>query len=483
MSISSNPEGTRTYGPLYTIQDNPPALAAKSLDELLTPDIKFVRVQWIDLINTTRYRVLPVSYFRRLYADPNSRAGISLSKVVFGIVGLQTAPGFGAVGEYLYVPDLGSWRVCTYAPGHASVMGWFQENAPLPGKGLTVDLCPRTILRRIEREAQEKAGVSFLIGVESEFILMSATAPEPVFVNHADWSAAAKTRTGSVESLVLEEIAQCLLDAGVELQMYHAESAPGQYEVVTGPLTPLAAADTLVFTRETIYNVANKHGLRATFAPRLHTDSCGNGAHAHVSVHGPPTAPRAADAACAPTLTPTERSFLQGILGHLPGICALTLPTAASYARVVDGIWSGGTYACWGTSNREVPVRLCGPPGHRHFEVKSVDATATPHLAIAALLGSGLKSILDGALLGVSDCPKPVPEMTTEERVMLGVSSALRLPKTITDARKALAADEHLNSVLGEEFVDTYIRVNETLEKFMRGKNEKDTVRKLIEYF
>ena len=47
-----------------------------------------------------------------------------------------------------------------------------------------------------------------------------------------------------------------------------------QYEVVTGPLPPLEAADALVFTRETIYNIANKHGLKATFSPRLHTDSC-----------------------------------------------------------------------------------------------------------------------------------------------------------------------------------------------------------------
>ena len=47
-----------------------------------------------------------------------------------------------------------------------------------------------------------------------------------------------------------------------------------QYEVITGPLPPLEAADALVFTRETIYNVANKHGFKATFSPRLHLDSC-----------------------------------------------------------------------------------------------------------------------------------------------------------------------------------------------------------------
>ncbi|KAI0642082.1 FLU1-II [Trametes meyenii] len=470
------------YGALYTAHHNSPA-PAQSLDDLLTPDIKFVRVQWIDFINTTRYRVLSANYFRRLFADPNSRPGITISRGGLGVVGLQMTPGFDAVGEYLYVPDLGSWRVCTYAPSHASVMGWFQEKTPLPNKGLATHLCPRTLLHRIEREAKEKAGVSFLVGVESEFILMSATSPEFVVVNNADWSTAAKMRTGSVETIVLEEIAQCLLDAGIELQLYHAEAAPGQYEVVTGPMTPLMAADTLVFTRETVYNVANKHGLRATFAPRVHADSCGSGAHAHVSVHGPSTASRAADAAYAPDLTPTERSFLQGILGHIPGICALTLPTAASYARVADGIWSGGTYACWGTSNREAPVRLCGPPGHRHFEVKSVDATATPHLAIATIIGSGLKGILNGELLAVMDCPKPIPKMTSEERATFGVSNPLRLPKTITDARNALAADENLKSVLGEEFVNTYIRVNETMEKYMRGKDDKDTARKLVEYF
>lgn len=47
-----------------------------------------------------------------------------------------------------------------------------------------------------------------------------------------------------------------------------------QYEVVTGPLPPLEAADALICTRETIYNVSSKYGLRATFAPKLYANSC-----------------------------------------------------------------------------------------------------------------------------------------------------------------------------------------------------------------
>jgi glutamine synthetase len=78
--------------------------------------------------------------------------------------------------------------------------------------------------------------------------------------------------------------------SGIELQMYHSEAAPGQvsspslytallhlhsqYEVITGPLSPLKAADALVHTREIIYNIANKHGLRATLAPRVYKNSC-----------------------------------------------------------------------------------------------------------------------------------------------------------------------------------------------------------------
>ncbi|TBU27388.1 glutamine synthetase/guanido kinase [Dichomitus squalens] len=468
------------YGVLYTPDPTASSIPAKSVDELLTPAIKFVRIQWIDFINTVRFRVVPASYFRALYANPASRPGVGLGTVALGLVGLATAPGFSPVGGYIYVPDLASWRVCPYAPGHASVMGWFEERTPSPETGLSVAICPRTILDRLVKEAQDKAGVSFLIGMEFEFILVTQIRPEVAYASNADWSTSAKLRTGSAETQALEEIAQCLLDAGIELQMYHAEAAPGQYEIVTGPLAPLEAADAVVFTREAIYNIAHKHGFKATFAPRVHNNSAGSGAHTNISVHGGNNAPRAADAASAPNLTPAERSFLQGVLAHLPAICALTLPTAASYARMQDGIWSGGTLACWGTENRESPVRLCGPQGHYRFEVRPVDGTATPHLAFAALLGAGLRGILDGAVLTTGDCPTPAFQMSDAEKRAVGLENALRLPQTIEDARKSLGLDAVLKTALGEEFIEKYLGL---LQTFMAGNNDKETIEKLIEYF
>ncbi|KAH9918703.1 glutamine synthetase/guanido kinase [Epithele typhae] len=456
----ASPQGA-PYGVLYDYQ--------KPLKDLANANIKFVRIQWIDYINTVRFRVVPTRYFLEMHGIRNGaeavapannvRPGIGLTKASLGLVGLNVAPGFGAVGEHLYVPDLSSWRVCTYAPGHASVMGYLQEKTPHPQHGLTVPLCPRTLLKRIVDDA-EMAGIRYLVGVESEFILLKQTRPAPVFAAIGDWSCSSKTRTGSAEAAILERIATCLLDAGVELQMYHAEAAPGQFEVVTGPLPPLEAADALVFTRETIYNVAHSHGYKAPSRRASTTIR-----------HLLPRAPRAADAALAPTLTPAERSFLAGVLAHLPAALALTLPTAASYARMRDGVWAGGTYACWGTYNREAPLRACGGAGAHHFEAKCVDGTSAPHLALAALLAAGTRG--------------PVAEMSAEEReaVGLGEGRVKRLPLSIGEAREALRKDAVMREMLGEEFVSAYLGVNELMERWMKGKDEAETTVKLVEYF
>jgi glutamine synthetase len=123
------------------------------------------------------------------------------------------------------------------------------------------------------REAS-KRGVSFLTGFEIEFILLKSTDPQAEPISTHDWTTTASIYTGSTGAIVLEEIADALQAGGVEVQMYHAEAAPGQYEIVTGPLSPLQAADALVYSHEVIYNIANKHKLRATFAPRVFDYSC-----------------------------------------------------------------------------------------------------------------------------------------------------------------------------------------------------------------
>ena len=72
------------------------------------------------------------------------------------------------------------------------------------------------------------------MGFETEFILLKNTNPIEA-VNRHGWCNSAALASGTTETQVLEEIADALRAADIELQMYHAEAAPGQYEIVTVP--------------------------------------------------------------------------------------------------------------------------------------------------------------------------------------------------------------------------------------------------------
>ena len=227
--------------------------------------------------------------------------------------------------------------------------------------------------------------------------------------------------------------------------------------MVTGPLAPLEAADALVHTREIITNTAAKHSLHATFAPRIYMDSAGSSTHTHISVHSK------SNVKTPEKISPVEASFLSSVLTHLPALTALTLPIPASYKRVVDGVWSGGTYVYWGTENREAPVRLSNAtsPSSRNFEIRFVDGTSNPYLALAGILGVGFAGIEGNVELTVQDCPGPptAANMSEEGRQAFGITQRMSL--TWEESRKRLSENALLRDrVLGPELVEKYLAVN-----------------------
>ncbi|KAJ6630997.1 hypothetical protein B0H10DRAFT_702781 [Mycena sp. CBHHK59/15] len=441
----------------------------------------YVRIYWVDLVNIRRCRIVPVEYFKTLLKT--NRPGVNIAKVCLGLVHLMTAPGFLPIGEYLYAIDIATLKPCPFAPGHMVVLGQFEEKTPVPGTDgnhtVKVNLCPRTLLRRIAEEVKKSHDTEFLVGFETEFILLKSTDPvEPSNIH--DWSASDGLLAGSTESIVLQEIADAVRASGIALEMFHPEAAPGQYEVVTGPLSPLEAADALIYTREIIVQIAAKHGLHATFAPRPFMNSTGSAAHVHISVHS------STEKKTASGLSKHESAFLAAVLDHLPAILAITLPTSASYKRMADGVWSGGTYVCYGTENREAPIRLtnAASPSSRNFEARFVDGTANPHLALAAVFAAGLIGLRTMMELQVKDCPGPqsAAQMTESERQALGITK--RLPLNIGDARKNLEQDSALGDVLGRELVEKFLSVNKTLENALtQDEHETQQLTRLVKFY
>src|SRR5206468_3418989 len=65
------------------------------------------------------------------------------------------------------------------------------------------------------------------------------------------------------------------------------ELGHGQQELSIRHAPALAAADRQVLYRETVWNVAYRHGLYASLAPKPLANQAGNGAHIHSSLWDP----------------------------------------------------------------------------------------------------------------------------------------------------------------------------------------------------
>ncbi len=149
------------------------------------------------------------------------------------------------------------------------------------------------------------------------------------------------------------------------------------------------------------------------------------------------------------------------MLEHLQALPAVTLPIPPSFNRVSDHNWAGGTYICWGSENREAPIRLVNEssPSSRRFEMRFVDATASPYLVLASILTAGLDGLHKRQALTMKNCAAEVPaDMTVEERKAYGITR--RLPLTYEESRTYFEQNELFKRAFGENFVKKYLSVN-----------------------
>ncbi|QRV82041.1 glutamine synthetase [Ceratobasidium sp. AG-Ba] len=447
--------------------------APPSLPTLITSlkiqNIKFVRLVWVDYVNLIRYRVIPINHFTSvvgsklirsfssLDSEQLAEGGISIVQAGLGLVtndGLP--PGLSTSGDCDLKPDFSSMWKPTYAPCHAYMMGRFFHKSH--DGGAELDICPRTILQRVVERAERQHGAKFLVGFETEFILLHQDGSP---ASTGAWSTTRKLQCGPVTNCV-HEIAQTILDAGIELQLYHAESADGQYEVVTGPMGPIQAADALVATREIIYNVAQKYNLQATLCPRMYSHQAGTAAHVHISIQSahsntPSSHPD------VPDLPKDLASLMSGVLAHLPTICAFTLPLDASYARVMDGVWSGGAWVNWGRENKEAPLRLCGSGKNFNVELKAFDGLANPYFGLAAVLAGGITGLRDERTLEMRDCRILASQLTEERRKEMHIGTKMPTRSIVFEPET-----EERSNFLKEWLPDDAWALYKTVRKFER---------------
>lgn len=393
--------------------------------------IEFVRFQWVDFSATVRVRIVTVRQALRLAGEGLS---ISVASPITRAILLDGTLNEVSTGEKdSLVPDWSTLVVCHYQAGHASVICALEEG----GRGF--DICPRSLLKKVEREVEEKHGMTFRVGVEVEFYL-AASAKSTAPVN----AVAAYCSTATLRSpylAVLEDSVRAIELAHIPVWTFHSELVAGMFEISTEPMSPLKVADAIVYIQEAIKATAVKHGLHATMHPKPFDETHGVGQHLHISLSSDAKAD----------------SFLAGVLDSVPAISAISMPNFDSYLR---GDFAGGEWVSWDKENRTASVRKIG---NAYWEFRFIDSTANNYLTLATILGVGMAALEKGQELRMKPLLGREAVLDEESRRELGIEK--RTPRDLKDAIEALKEDKAVKTVLGKPLWEKFIYYKENEAK------------------
>jgi glutamine synthetase len=238
------------------------------------------------------------------------------------------------------------------------------------------------------------------------------------------------------------------------------EYGAGQQEISIRHTDLIKAADRHLWTKETAKVVARHHNLVASFAPKPFPDLVGSGGHLHLSLWDTTTGSNVLHDSSAPRgFSRLGEHFVAGVLNHLPALSAITCPTVNSYKRLQPHAWASA-FVCYGYDNREAAVRIPStfwgdPAASANIELKTVDNSSNPYLALGAFMAAGLDGItreLDpGSALDVD--PGFLDDAEREQR------GYHRLPSSLDAAVDALERDTVITEALGSELADAFIKI------------------------
>jgi glutamine synthetase len=401
----------------------------------------------------TRVKIVPLRRFEDV-----AKYGVGLSNAfsVFLVNDTMTsAPGLeGPAGDTRLIPDPASAVALAASPGWA-IAAVDQRTQD----GDTWPPCGRSFARRM-LERLKDAGLELRGAYELEFFLGWRTRPgetdepdptpshlgpgysAPVLVDHEAFSG---------------DLIRSLETQGTGVMQFHPEYSTGQFELSVPHRAGVALADTNLVARHTIRAVARAHGMAVSFAPVVFAGLVGNGDHLHLSLwnrrgrnvfHGG-DGPEG--------MTPQAESFTAGVLASLPAIVGISCPSVASYFRLQPHRWSG-PWACWGRENREAGLRfVTGMSGDRpmeaNLEVKPVDGSANPYLALGSIVAAGLDGLERDLRL-----PEPVTvdpaSLSAAERRKAKVT---QLPSSLDAAIPELERSTVLREAMGDMLFDSFV--------------------------
>jgi glutamine synthetase len=425
---------------------------AKQLREAFeTHGIRRVKVGGHDVDGILRGKYLALDKFWAALEDP-----IGFCDVIFGWDAADALyDNARLTGWHTGYPDAraridpSTFRVLPWEPDTAAFLLDFEQE-----DGASHPACPRGVLKRVIAHARS-LGFAPVLAAEFEFFVFKETPAslaekgfrklEPLSPGMFGYSWLREGQHADFCHAILDDLERF----GIPIEGLHTETGPGVYEAAIRYDDALAAADKAALFKTAMKELAARFGYAVTFMAKWNANLPGSSGHLHQSLwrEGKNAF---FDADQPHRLSRIARHYASGQLSLMAELTALVSPTVNSYKRYVPGVWAP-LNASWGIENRTCSIRaIPGSSKSTRLEHRQTAADINPYIAMAATLGAGLWGIERGA-----EPPAPV-EGDASARTEL-----LALPRTLRQATDALAASAPARAILGEAFVDHYVRTRD----------------------
>ncbi|MEK2534879.1 type I glutamate--ammonia ligase [Tetragenococcus halophilus] len=406
-------------------------------------NVRFLRLMFTDISGMIKNVEVPISQMDKVLDQKMMFDGSSIE----GFVRIEESD------MYLY-PDLTTWMIFPWEAEHGKVGRLICDIYNADGTPFAGD--PRGNLKRVLRHMQELGFSSFELGPEPEFFLFQLDQNQNITQHLNDHGGYFDFAPMDLGENCRRDIVLELEKLGYEVEASHHEAAPGQHEIDFKYADAVDACDSIQTFKLVVKTIARKYNLHATFMPKPMEGIAGSGMHCNMSLFkGKENA--FYDESGELELSKTAYQFLAGLIKHARAYTAVCDPTVNSYKRLVPG-YEAPVHVAWSGHNRSPLIRVPSSRGlSTRLELRSVDPSANPYLALAALLEAGLDGV-QNEMVAPEGVDRNIYVMSEEERE---TAQIFGLPSTLHNALKELRDDEVMINALGTHIYENFVEAKQ----------------------
>lgn len=396
-------------------------------------DVEFIRLQFTDIFGTLKNIAITASQLEDAMENRILFDGSSVK-------------GFAPIEDsdlYLH-PDLSTFCIFPWRPQQGKVARFICNIHRTDGSVFEAD--PRAVLLDAYDKAR-KSGLNIFIEAECEFFLLNTDDKGEVSLNVKEKASYFDIGPLDMSENIRRDIVLTLEEMGIKIKSSHHEIAKAQHEIDFTDQDALKCADAIQTFRMAVKTLAKRHGLSASFMPKLFENENGSGMHFKISAFDDNGKNIFEDNA---KLSERAKSTIAGILHHSRELSLINNPLVNSYKRLKPN-FDAPVYVSWSSnSNRSALLRI---PTERNnqikLELRSPDSATNPYLCIAMLI----YSILDGLENNME------LEDAINENMYSGKNYNIKkLPDTLSEAIDEFENSNFVKEKLGTQIFNEYIQ-------------------------